>query len=1209
MLSSSKVNLAMGYLRLSFFGAFQATLGDKPLIRFRSVKVQGLLVYLVLTHQQAHARQVLAALFWPDEPETVAKQNLRQSLFRLRWVLGDVNSQKPPYLLVTPSTVQFNAASDYTLDVTAFLAHLEHNQLEPAIALYQGELLPGFTCDSLHFEEWLRQEHERLHRLALDALFELTNQSLARTDYQKAQSLARQQLALEPWREEAHRQLIQALALCGERSAALTQYEACRAVLEEELGVDPSAETETLVRNIRDQQPELTARRVSDYDDERRQLNIPFVGRKHDYETLVNAYRLIDRHGPQVVTLVGQAGIGKTRLAQQFLGWVAMQGADVLQGRAFETGGKLSYQPLIHLLRQRLERENAPEDLLSDLWLTQLTRLLPELRDRYPDLPEPTREEAIARQHLFEAITRLCQALAERKPLVLLIDDWHWADSASLDVLHYAVLSWSEERAPILVLLTLRQESLAESPELQSWLTRLKHDVACVQVDLGELSQAETEQLLRMALEPEAGQHDASLTQFSNWLFAETDGQPLFLTETLKALVEESLVRPVTTSAAWQIDWQKLDEQKLGSSRKLFHGVQEIIRGWLGRISDPAGELLAAASVLAQNASFDHLCRVAGLEELQAMAALDELLNRQLLLEADDGLPAPGRDPIYRFSHQKVSEAVYAEAGAARRRLLHRRAFETLLANAAPPAECTHHALNAGLVAETIRYSLAAGNEAMAIFAVQVAIKHYETAWHVTEQKGWPEDISGTDRQAIYIGLGRAYELSGDWSRAQEIYEAMITTARIMGAAAMECLGLNRLATIYINGIRDRQQAIVLLEQARTVAERNGDRRGLAEVEWNLALAARLVGDAHLSRHHGEKTLTIARELEHPQLVARCLNLLSYVCTNLRQWETAEACASEAYQLYAAAGDQVLAADSQRMVGWAQIFSGQPQKALATLQETFAFSQQIENLWGETDSAYKLALTRLELGHYGQAIRLARQAVEQARQLSVPGVLGLALSIWGSIQRTLMAIEPARETLLEVAMKSPEHGILTGLSDWTPSELCAIHALVNDRGQAYSYARQSLHARKDESLLPVAFSVWYEIEALLRGGDGDLARAEVEKLAEIVGDNKRYRLPLLRSKAVLAQWDGDRKQAIKHLQSALTLAQEIGLPGEAWSILGALGGLYAELGEQARAQQAYKAAAAVILQLAETIDEEDFQAGFLTAEPVRAILEISEAAE
>ncbi len=173
----------MAHLSLTFLGAFQATLGDKPLTNFRSAKVQGLLVYLALTNQQPHAWEVLAALFWPDEPEAAAKLNLRQSLYRLRQVLGDTDSQQEPHLLVTRSTVQFNAASDHSLDATAFLTYLENDQLEQAVPLYRGELLPGFTCDSLPFEEWLRQERERLHRLALEALFELTARSLARADY------------------------------------------------------------------------------------------------------------------------------------------------------------------------------------------------------------------------------------------------------------------------------------------------------------------------------------------------------------------------------------------------------------------------------------------------------------------------------------------------------------------------------------------------------------------------------------------------------------------------------------------------------------------------------------------------------------------------------------------------------------------------------------------------------------------------------------------------------------------------------------------------------------------------------------------------------------------------------------------------------------------------------------------------------------------
>ncbi len=363
----------------------------------------------------------------------------------------------------------------------------------------------------------------------------------------------------------------------------------------------------------------------------------------------------------------------------------------------------------------------------------------------------------------------------------------------SLDVLYYAALRWLEERTPILVLLTLHQEALTESPDLQSWLTRLKHDVAGVQLDLAELSGAETEQLIRTLLEPEEGEDGvlpagvkqaAQLSRFSRWLFEETDGQPFFLVETLKALVEEGLVRPDTVSESWRVDWSKFDEQALRSGGRVLPGVREIIRGWLERITAPAGELLKAAAVLGQAAYFDNLCRVAGLEEIQALTALDELLTRQLLLEADEAFEVTGRDMVYSFSHQKVGEVVYTEAGTARRRMLHRRAFEARQASAAPPAELAHHALNAGLLAETIQYSLIAGNEAMDIFAIRVAITHYQTVWQVTEQKGWPETVSGADRQALYAGLGRAYELVEAWPQAQETYQAMIAYARTIGAAA-----------------------------------------------------------------------------------------------------------------------------------------------------------------------------------------------------------------------------------------------------------------------------------------------------------------------------------------------------------------------------------------------------------------------------------------
>jgi DNA-binding SARP family transcriptional activator/predicted ATPase len=1201
---------SMGNLSLTFLGQFQSTLDAKPLSAFRSARVQGLLVYLALTIQKPQSREVLAALFWPEEPEVVAKKNLRQSLYQLRQVLGKAAPQKEPYLLVTRSTIQFNAASDYSLDVADFLVALENDHLEQAVNLYQGDLLPGFTCDSLPFEEWLRIERERLHRLALDALSELAGRSLLKADYRNAENLAQRQLALEPWREEAHRQLMQALALLGERSAALAQYETCRSVLEGELGVEPSAETEALAARIRNQKLGRDNRRQHTHPLARRRLTTPFVGRKSEHDLLVKAFQQVRLGNIQIVVLLGEAGIGKTRLAQSFLEWAATQGADVLRGQAFETSGRLSYQPLTQVLRQRLERENAPEDLLSDLWLTQLTRILPELRDRYPDLSEPTQEEATARQHLFEAIARLGQALAERSPLVLFFDDWHWADAASLDVLHYAALRWLEERTPILVLLTMRKEAFTESPDLQIWLARLKHDIPFEQVNLATLSRAETEQLIHALFESKEGEdgtpdgagNQSQLTRFGRWLFKETDGQPFFLVETLKALDEQGLFQPGTDVIGWQVEWSKLDMQALESDTRVLPGVQAMIQGWLERLTAPAGNLLAAAAVLGQEATFDNLCRVAGLDEIQALAALDELLARQLLLEADESSATPVHEAAYAFSHQKLHEVVYSEAGSARRRILHRRAFEALQATAASAAELAYHALNASLPAEAFHHSLAAGNEAMRLFATRVAITHFETAWQLAEKMGWPDDISGADRQGLYASLGRAYELAEAWLEAQATYQAMIAYADAIGAAAMQCLGLNRLATVYNNGFKDPQRAIALLEQALKVAEQSGDQRGLAETEWNLSVATRMQHKPDLARQHGEQALAIARQLSHPQLLARCLNSLAYIHSLLRQWDTVGAYAREARDLYAAAGDRVLEADSQRVLGWSQIYIGQPHASLATLQETFAFSRRIENLWGQAECAWRLACTLTELGRYGEAIELARQAVKQARIVGQPPMVLMALITLGTVQRTLMAFDAARVTLLEALAKSHEKS-LTAYQDWTLAELCALHASSGDWGQAQVYARKTLQSIQDKSLMPLSFSGWYLTAALLRGGDDDLARAEVERLGKILGNNRRFRIPWLRSQAELAQWDGEPERAITHLQAAEALAREIGLPGEEWSILDTLGSLSASQGDHAEAQRARQASAAILLKLAESIAEQELRLGFLAAGVVRHTLD------
>jgi predicted ATPase len=213
----------------------------------------------------------------------------------------------------------------------------------------------------------------------------------------------------------------------------------------------------------------------------------------------------------QVVMLEGEAGIGKSRLAAAFLDWAKAQGASVLKGRAFKTSSRLSYQLLVDALRSQREQKPELQRLLSDVWLAELSQLLPELRERYPSLPPPTVDEALASSRLFEAVARLGQALAARTPLVLFADDLQWADAATLDVFHYVGRRWTESATPGLLLLTLRTERRVMDPPLVEWLACVRSNVPLTRLELGPLSAKDTLQIVH-SLSATGGEQEAELS-------------------------------------------------------------------------------------------------------------------------------------------------------------------------------------------------------------------------------------------------------------------------------------------------------------------------------------------------------------------------------------------------------------------------------------------------------------------------------------------------------------------------------------------------------------------------------------------------------------------------------------------------------------------------------------------------------------------------
>jgi predicted ATPase len=548
----------------------------------------------------------------------------------------------------------------------------------------------------------------------------------------------------------------------GERGQALETYAVCRTALADELSVEPEPGTEALAARIRSQSdaiqpPALRADTPVSY------LENLFAGRTTEHQTLVAHYGLAAEGQPQVVILRGEAGIGKTRLAREFLAWANTQGTEVLQGSAFESGSHMPFQPLVEALRLWLDREPAPKDLLGEAWLSLLSQLLPELRDRYPELPSEHLGAKSDRTKLFESVVRLTMALADRVPLVLLVDDMQWADSATLDLLQYAIRQWREGATRLMLLVSLRSEALSPMAQpsqagLIEWLEYVRRELAPVHLELGPLSEPDTVQMVLSILSPPAA-------DFAEWVFNETGGQPFYLMETLKDLLERGALHPMRQAEgtwAFEID----AEHDLGKAVRVPSTVRAVIRSRLNRLSPNAFSLLAVGSVLDQRITFERLCAISHITEDAGLPALDELVSSRLLLEAI----GPGIASAYVFANDMVRDVVYTEAGDARRRLFHRRALEVLEAAHDSEAVLAHHALASGLAEAAFRHSLAAGQEALRLVAVSDAIVHFEKARQLVQEGAVVGSEFESPRRELYLQLGQAYELAGQHQQALVVY-------------------------------------------------------------------------------------------------------------------------------------------------------------------------------------------------------------------------------------------------------------------------------------------------------------------------------------------------------------------------------------------------------------------------------------------------------
>ncbi len=781
-------------LHLFALGPPEVRLGEN-LLTFPTRKTLALLFYLAL-EAGAQPREHLAALLWPEASPERSHASLRNTLGHLQTVLRQASGQAhPPYLTVTHNSLGMNPGAEIILDLQLVeraytLARADRSSrmlpegsaslplLESAVACQRGDFLAGFSLgDAPGFDDWAVMQREVWHRrlsLILDRLSEI---QFSRGEFASAADTASRWMAMDALNEVAYRCKMRAHFAAGERGQALETYELCRATLAAELGLEPEPDTAALAERIRTQAP-------PEYPHLRRTAAQPhqpitsvaflenlFSGRIREHQVLVNCFGRAVAGQPQLVVLRGEAGIGKTHLVRKFLAWTNAQGAGLLQGSAFESGSHLPFQPLVDALRLRLELENSPMDLLDEVWLSPLSQLLPGLHEKYPGLPPAPKvrlqlEAEVSKAQLFETFTQLTMRLAKRAPLVLFLDDVQWTDSATLDLLHYAIRRWQDSALRVLILASLRSEALhpmtqpqiAGGPQgLNEWLERVTREMTPVHIELAPLEEFETVQLVSSILSPPAA-------DFAQWLYDETRGQPFYLKETLKDLLERRVLHP-KQRAEGQWTFAVDAEHDLGQAVRVPSTVQTVIRARLNRLSPNASSLLAGGAVLEQRITFERLCAISNVSEDLALPALDELISARLLQETVQ----PGVTSAYAFTNDMLRDVVYTEAGDARRRLFHRRALKILKAEGDFAAVLAHHALAAGLAKAAFQHSLEAGREALHLSAVGEAIVHFERAHQLVQDASLPEMPGRAELLDLYVQLGRAYELGGQTAKALAI--------------------------------------------------------------------------------------------------------------------------------------------------------------------------------------------------------------------------------------------------------------------------------------------------------------------------------------------------------------------------------------------------------------------------------------------------------
>ncbi|MFN8473282.1 MAG: AAA family ATPase [Anaerolineae bacterium] len=720
-------------LQICLLGGYRVDYDTSPVSALNTPRLQALLAYLCLHADLPQSRQHIAFQLWPDTPETHARNNLRQLLYQLRHALPNADD----YLVIDGNAITWRSGRGQEIDVRSFSQALRDADAaeqagdikaarrcyEQALDLYRGDLLPG--C----YDDWIQPERDKLreqYRIAHARLAQILEQE---RDYAEAIRIAQSLVRLDPLDENSYVLLMRLHALTRDRAAVRRIYLAAIERFSEELGVEPGEALRQgfeTARGLLVAPPALSAR------DAASQTPVGLVGRQREWRALLATWQAATHGAAQMALIEGEAGIGKSRLAEELYTWAQGQGFAAAYTRSYAAEGRLSLAPVTNWLRSAPIRPHL--STLSDIWLTEVSRLLPELLADMPQLPRPEPiGEYGQRQRFFEALAHA--VLAAPRPLLLWIDDLQWCDSETLEWLHF--LLRFEPRSELLIVGTARvEESLPHAP-LAALTQQLRSEGSLAAIELRPLDAAETARLASQ-IEGRALDEAAALR-----LFRATEGNPLFVVETVRAGMGSALAGEGYKAPA------------ADKAYELPPRAYAVLAGRLAQLSDSARHVAERAAVIGREFTLDTLLHAGDEDEAAVVQALDELWYKRIIREQ-----APN---LFDFTHDKLREVAYAEMGAPQRRVLHRHVAQAL------------EALNADTL-DAVSAQIAAQYEQGG--AIEQAIPYYQRAAAVAASVYANADAIALLNRALMLLAGTAPGMRRD-SRELALLLALATLYRI----------------------------------------------------------------------------------------------------------------------------------------------------------------------------------------------------------------------------------------------------------------------------------------------------------------------------------------------------------------------------------------------------------------------------------------------